>query len=261
MADEVINAVQEAQPAADSQPAETKTTQDADNNQVADTGSDQDQGEVTQEASTEQVKPTRSEKRIKDLARKLAEAKKTNEPHYGYEWPSPQLTPSEDGTLTPEQLDQYVAAKANQIVEMRLAADGQQREYQQQVESYLADMETTALSIEQDFKDSPELAAKVNELLTDINKRTNLDDSGKLVPRIKTSELYKQLKDALTLTRQTGKVETEAKLAQQIAEGAITPSTKEVQKTDYSKLSTQDIWKNPSEVRQALRAKLPVSQD
>jgi hypothetical protein len=102
---------------------------------------------------------------------------------------------------------------------------------------------------------------KVNEMLTTINQKTNLDQSGKLTPRIKTSELYQQLRETLNLTKTAGKAEVSAKLAQQIAEGAITPSSIQSEQKDYSNISVEEIWSNPGSVRESLEKRLKIATD
>lgn len=258
MTDEVEKSIEEVQPQVET-PSTEETAQGEEVVSEANTDLAQD-SQTSNEEAPPVSKPTRSEKRIKDLAQKLAQAKNP-EPDYGYDWGQANITPSEDGTITPEQLEQYVTAKANQIVETRLGLAQEQSKYQQEVENYLSDMERTAQQIEDDFKDNPQVIEKVNEMLTTINQKTNLDSSGKLTPRIKTSDLYQQLRDTLNLTRTAGKQEVSVKLAQQIAEGAITPSSIQPEHKDYSNLSAHDIWSNPSAVRESLEKRLKVASD
>lgn len=246
---------------------EVKTTPEAQQEETPQVSEQQEpvvENQTTPEEATEQPtesveeqqqtpKPTRAERRLQQLLSK-------NKPHenamYDLVDQLPEIQPSEDGTLTQEQLQQLISREAMKVVKMT----EEQKQYVNQVQSFTAEVEEVGDQIDQDFKDNPKMAEKINNLLTRTlraaNVRTDAYGREVVVPVLSAKEAYLELKDALNISTTSGKAQATAQMAQQIAEGAITPSSRQPSEENMADLTAAEIFKNPRAVREALEKKL-----
>lgn len=213
--------------------------------------------EEGQQQGKEERKPTRAERRLHQLLDKgkpeshLAELLNSI--------PDPQ--PDENGLYTPEQVRQMAAVEAVRTIQL----DREIQEYRAEAEDFVSEIEEVGEQILQDFKDSPELAKRINGILTKQLRAANLrtDERGRqfLVPTQKPRQLYKEIKEALDLTNSQGTERATAELAKQIAEGAVTPTAGRGDNTSSLASLQKDLWKNPGKVAADLAARLPRSSD
>lgn len=263
---ETVN-TQEAQPEADSSP-ETNQSEPVEAEQTVDPEASDDT-EVQEEADNSQQKEsgeTRSQRRIKDLVSKLKDKDQDQEQAQTQAvsqspW-SKQNDPFENlpDELTPDQLKQLITGEAYKIANMVNAQNRQQQQYQEQVNNHVSDMESTAEQIAKDFEDDPNAAKQVEELLVQLNENANVETdqygNRRLVPRIKTSEIYNNLKKTLKRERVNGQAEVTASMAKKIANQSSTPSGKgQTSEPSLEDLRKQMV-KDPSAVRKALEQRL-----
>lgn len=209
--------------------------------------------EPVEEQQQTPVKPTRAEKRL----HQLLEKGKPNQSSYTELMAQlPEVQPSEDGTITPEQLQQIVAQETAKNIKLHQET----QEYAQKVHSFTSEVEEVGNQIDQDFKDNPKVAERINNILTKNLQAANvrIDSNGReyLVPVLSAKEAYQELKDTLSLMATQGTAQATAKMAQQIAEGAVTPSSRQPEEANLTELTAAEIFKNPTAVREALEKKL-----
>lgn len=210
-----------------------------------------------QKQNKEQHKPTRYERRLQQVYEKGKQenplAKLLNS------MPEPQ--PDENGFYSPEQVRQMAAVEAARAIQL----DRDVQEYRQETDNFVSEIEEVGEEILNDFKDNPQLAERVNKILTKQLKSANvrIDQQGRefLVPTQKPRQLYKEIKEALDLTNSQGTEQATAELAKQIAEGAVAPTAGRGGSTSTLASLKKDIWNNPGKVAADLAARLPRSSD
>lgn len=209
--------------------------------------------EQVEEQQQAPEKQSRAEKRLHQL---LGKRKPSLDPYVDLMSQMPEVQPGEDGTITQEQLQQMVAQETAKNLKMHQET----QEYVASVDSFTSEVESVGTQIDQDFKDNPKVAEKINQILTKTLQAANvrLDANGRevLVPVLSAKQAYQDLKEALGLMSEQGTAKATATLAQQIAEGAVTPSNRQPEETNVTDLSPAEIWKNPTAVREALEKKL-----
>lgn len=250
MTDQVTPTPEETQVEA---PQASEQTQEVEEVQVQEEVREQPIEQENNQHQPEQ-KQTRAEKRLQQLLRK---GKPQNEDQVQSLIDNlPEVQPSEDGTYTPEQFQQLVAQETAKTVQLFRERDS----YEQKVNTFISEVEEVGSQIDQDFKDSPDVANQINSILTKVLKASNvrIDENGKevLVPTLSAKEAYQDIKNALNITETRGKTQATATLAQQVAEGAITPSTQQSEEPSFENMSSAEIFKNPTAVREALEKKL-----
>jgi len=253
--------VVEDQPQSEDKPEESTEAVETENVSVK--SEDDLNGEKTseevegQQKHEEDRRPTRAEKRLHTLLKKGQN--KGSFIDMVNSMPEPQ--PDENGFFTADQVKQLAAREVAQTLQM----EREVHEYQAQTEEFVSDIETVGEQILSDFKDNPELAEEVNQILTEqlqaANLRTDANGNQILVPVQRASQLYAKLKKALNLTEKQGTEKATATLAKQAAEGALTPGNQ----TQNNNESLQDLekmlWSNPAKVRETLQKRLPRNND
>lgn len=215
---------------------------------------------LTEDEGQEQApKQTRAEKRLHQLLERAKQPER--DPYEDYLQSMPDVSPAEDGTITPEQLQQLVAKETAKNVALAREMD----RYHTTVTEFTSEVAQVGEQLEKEFGDNKPLATKLNDMLSTMIEKANVryDTKGQkvLVPSISPSQLYSQLKDALTLAQAQGQEKTTATMAKQLAEGAVTPSIREKQEIDASSVTSEQLWKDPGSVRKALEAKLQVATE
>lgn len=266
--DEKTVNTQEVQPESDSSPevqeAEPTEAEQSVESEASEETEVQEEVETSENNTSGQ---TRSQRRIQDLVAKLKEQDQEDKSQAQTQavsqspW-SKQKDPFEDlpDELTPDQLKQLITSEAYKIANMVNAQTQQQQQYERQVNEHVSDMETTAEQISKDFADDPNAAKQVEELLVQLNENANVETdqygNRRLVPRIKTSEIYNNLKKALKRERVNGQAEVTASMAKKIANQSSTPGSKGQTSEPSLDELRQEMVKNPSAVRKALEQRL-----
>jgi hypothetical protein len=231
------------------------------------TGSEEESKEVQPEPPKEEASksPSRAEKRIHGLVEKLkaSQEKAVEQPvpqtQTDFTQTLPWQPPQEE--LTAESLDQLVTTRADAIVKMRMMQDSQQREYETKAKDWASDLEETVKNTPELNPDAPEYNEELDSALREIVEKTNFTKDGQLVPAIKTSEVWSNIKKALDKEREKGQQETTAEMAKQVAEEAVRPG-KEQQKQSLTAEEIQKMkWKDPGKLAKMLEETLPVAED
>lgn len=182
--------------------------------------------EETQAAVTpapEQPRPSRAEERIRNLARENKELKERMERF------SQQTAPELNGEeATYDDLNKVINERAFQAAELLIAGKQVETDYQAQVSNWATDFEKAKADNPQLDPKSPDYDPELDSTLARL-----LDDgTGTGTPRVDilVSDVLKTLRKRESATesraREEGKTEANARLATQMAEGAITPSSK-----------------------------------
>lgn len=253
--------VVEDQPQSEEQPNESTETVETESESTE--PEDKQNGEKTSEEDEgqpqhEQVrKPTRAEKRLHKLLKKGQN--KGSFIDMVNSMPEPE--PDENGFFTADQVKQMAAREVTKTLQM----EREYQEYQAQTEEFVSDIEAVGDQILSDFKDNPELAEEVNQILTEqlqaANLRTDANGRQILVPVQRASQLYAKLKKALNLTEKQGTEKATATLAQQAAEGALTPGNQNQNNNESLQDLEKMLWSNPAKVRETLQKRLPRNND
>lgn len=219
-----------------------------------------EQPEPASESQQQPPRPTRAEKRLSQLLERNRQ-QPARDSFSEYANSLPAVAPSEDGSITQDQLQQLIAQETAKNLSLAREMDT----YHATVNEFTNEVESVGTQLDTDFKDNPKLAEKLNGILTEMiekaNVRYNSQGQQVLVPSIKPSAIYGQLKEALQLAQGMGTEKANANLAQQIADSAVTPSTRQTQELDASTLTPEQIWANPRAARDSMRSKLTVAQD
>lgn len=253
-------------------------------------------GDEGQPASTEVVTdpkppagdkpPTRGEKRIRDLARKVKEASSGSKPADGANidtpprtTPSPEQHPSplpwlteapnilnDKGEVDPDKFSQEVTQQAKKIAEDTVRETLSKKErgetYRRSVSAWADDMEKTARETPELNPESPEYNPDLDSALQDLIVQTNFTADGVLVPTVAASELFGKLKKALDRAKESGTKAASASLAQQISEEAVSPGNGSPAKAKPSLVELRKgMNKNPQAVADALERSLPHTED
>lgn len=166
---------------------------------------------------------SRAEERIRNLARENAELKAAMQNFQNRQ--SPELNKDE---ISSEDLNKVINERALQAAELMIASQQVNTQYQQQVQNWATDFEQVKKENPQLDPQSPEYDVELDATLARL-----LDDgTGQNTPRtdILVSDVLKTLRKqnakAASTAKEEGKAEVTAKLAKQVAEGAITPTAK-----------------------------------
>ena len=187
-------------------------------------------GEAEVKTEPAEKRPSRAEKRIHKLIDKLKAASAAQETG-GIQPPQPTAAsgleagglPWQPGQeVTPEELEQELAARAAQLSELTTRKVISEYERKQQIEKFAGELEQLQ-------REAPELAKgegydkDFDEKLSDLIVAVNSDEKGGFVYKKSPREIYEALKAVYGKARTKGQAESTAKMAKTIAEGAVTP--------------------------------------
>lgn len=225
-----------------------------------------------QRTETSEPRVTRGQKRIQELVGKLKEVQR--EPLYGGQQTTPvqtgqaglpwetsaQSNPFEGMTeLDPQQLDAHISDRARTMAQLEVMQWKQQEAFKASVHDFASDAEKTAQAIQDEFRDSPEIAEHLTESLASMVQKFNVDQNGQFVPRYKASELLQELKKPLEVARVRGQAQASATLAIQADEGALRPGSSSQKNTSASiEELRKEMKKNPGKVARELEARLGI---
>jgi hypothetical protein len=227
----------------------------------------------TSEAKTEaEARPSRVQRRIGDLVTKLKKATTQkqeqefippfNYPGYGQEQGLP-IDPT-TGEVDLEQLNRAVEQRAATIAELQtkkiISEVQKEANYRQAVQDWVNDLEKTIQESPELDSKSSQYNAKLDSALQEVVEKANFAEDGRLIPKLKVSEIWKNFKEALELEKSKAQGEVTVGLAKQIAEEAIRPSGEARQTYSTSDLQ-QLLTKDPAKVVAILESKLPVAEE
>lgn len=216
MEEQAINPVEETNQTPQVEDVSQETNQEVTTETPQETP-DQETPEIEPEQPKE--KPTRAERRIKQLTEKLREKEEpVSNDTFGQQlppwWsPTPNANEPENGELTMEQLNQ----KMMTVAQLAVAQDRQQRDFLSKVEGHSKELES--IQDEPEFKDP-----KFDEAFTDLYSSINYDDKGNFKPKKSPTEVFEKLRMGYKMGQSQGQAETSLKMAQTIANAAVTPS-------------------------------------
>lgn len=232
-------------------PDEVVETQDSQDNT-----SSQLEEPNNQQSVDDNHQPTRGERRINSLVQKLKEntAKQDN---YQTQVNSPfqQQEDFSNGEMTIDQLNAHV----DRLVQMRIGQFNQTLNQSFRTTEFANEAESVGKQIEKDFGDD-KTREKVDNAVTELLQKYNTDESGNWQPKVKPSEVYSLVKGLVDGERQAGQSEATTKMAQNINDAAVRPSTRQ-----QENLSTDDLRKmietNPKAVQKAILEKVGYTED
>jgi hypothetical protein len=173
--------------------------------------------QVTEEQLKEsESKGSRTQRRIEKLlekTRQREEPPKTDV--FGQNLPPWWQTqaPAEGDELTMEQLNQ----KMMTVAQLAVAQERQRNDFLSNVNRHNGELEEIAKAPEFENKDFDERFARLYQTM-------NYDDSGQFKPKATPKEIYDILKGVATLGEAKGQAESSMKMAQTIANAAVTPT-------------------------------------
>lgn len=189
-------------------------------------------------------KPTRAERRIRQLSNTLKEIgnHQPQQAQQEYQQPQPEeIDLSGETELTWDQLNQYVDQRA----EKKLQEYQQRQTLEQQVSQYKQTALDYASDLEQLEKTIPELnpeSDRFNKQLADTfdkywqNMNFSPDRTGKPVftPKVKASDYWSDFKKLIEAGKTTGQAEATASMAKSMAEAPIGPGKSSQGKRKYT---------------------------
>jgi hypothetical protein len=204
-------------------------------------GSDQPEEEAPKED-----KPNRLQRRFNQFTAKLKEASSQAyaQPSpvsdlfdRGLPWqqPKPMFEPGQE--LTSEELEQAIVNKASTIADLKVKQALMETENRNRFVRAIDDWTGDAEKV---MGEVSEFGDVVADKFARLVERTNLDERGRLVPKVLPSELWKDFKEALTNAGEKRAGQVSATLAQQSAEGATPPSSSASKAKDYEAESLFD---------------------
>lgn len=231
-------------------PTEETPTQETDSTEEA-------QPQATEEQVVEQgetKKPTRSERRVEQLLKKLKERPQVDDFHQTQD--EPLIRPEEMETgVDPSALEQRINSRLQNATAQTRQQIKAELAYENEVKSHMSDLESV-------MKD---LDPRVEKLAVRQYQATNyqlnpLTGQPIFVPTVKFSEIVNQIKgdlEDLTASRVAESAERVARIAQ---EGAVQPGTSGRQKLGVDDLK-RSLWKNPEAVARELEGRLGYSEE
>lgn len=249
-APEAINETVEVETPTETTPTQETQTAQADLAQAQPQASE----EVTEEQGVER-KPTRSERRVEQLLRKLKDRPSTEDlPHMGAD--EPLIRPEELETgVDPQALEYRFNQKLQNATAQTRSQIKAEIAYENEVSSHMADLESAADGLDQRIE---KLAVRQYQAL---NYQFNpITGQQVFVPTVKFSEIVKQVQadlEDITASRVAESAERVAKIAQ---EGAIQPGIAGKQSLGLDDLQ-KNIWKSPELVAKELESRLSYSKD
>jgi len=229
----------------------------------------------------EEKKPSRLEKRVKQLEEKRGKIDDTlkrlkSVAQFHQEGKPVDRLPWEVGASEPLiKPEEYVEGIDPKVLEERLSrqrlADKEaikkeviaEFEYKSKIQDHLNDVEDCKKIPELDEKSEkydPELASLVVEQYNLANSVYDPFSGGRVfIPKVKMSEIYNRYKPVIEKWRTKGEVQATQKVVEQIGETAVAPSSqKKTSEPSLEEMRSQ-LWSNPGKVAEYLEKKLPKS--
>lgn len=255
MADQNIQAVDDekvvsaGEEASVSSPEETKATlEPQEEAKTAEEAATSEEVKAESEAK-EEKRPSRSERRIRQLLDKLKEAKERSEGTGVGQQPQP---PQSDtlseilGTPSPfqpgaevslDELEAELNRRAATLAEMK-AMEVVERYRQQEriakaVEEFAGELERMAREVPELNDKSPEYDPDLDKKFAELVVAVNSDEKGQFLPKKRPSEIFEALKTAMEKAKTKGQVESTAKMAESLANAAVSPTAGAREHKDY----------------------------
>lgn len=207
-----------------------------------DEASDEVQHEELKSQPQQDEKPTRAERRIRDLSSKLREATKPKEeariqsvadtlgivPPPWQSQPEPQVQPGQE--ITADDFEKIVSSRASKAAELivtKILGERDQQETQKRtVQAFADDSEhlMTSVPILNNSKENDQYDETIDDAFTKLVERINTDANGNFIPVMKPSEIWEQFSKALTKERTNGEASVTKKMVEQAAQAAVPPT-------------------------------------
>lgn len=235
-------------------PTEETPTQETSNEEVVEEQTQPQASEDVTEEQGEERKPTRSERRVEQLLKKLKERPSTEDlPQRGVD--EPLIRPEEIETgVDPQALEQRFNQKLQNATAQTRSQIKAEIAYENEVKSHMADLEA-AVEID------PRIEKLVVRQYQALNYQLNpITGQQVFIPTVKFSEIVKQVQadlEDITASKVAQSAERVAKIAQ---EGAIQPGNASKQSVGLDDLK-KNIWKSPELVARELESRLSYSED
>jgi len=189
-------------------------------------------------------KPTRSERRIRDLVNKnkamTEELSKLN-PSTSVENPldggtavEPLITPEEMAEgIDPAELERRMDIRTQRTVQNALRQRDQMEAFTTTVNTHVSDLESTVASHPELDSESDSYDPAMEKALLRRYEDANYNDKGQFSPKRKASEILSELMEfkQASVAKETAKIS--GTLAQQADESALAPSTSQAAAPDY----------------------------
>jgi len=210
-------------------------------------------------------KPTRAERRIRQLIDKLKEAKTQAEAPSGDEQVSPKpdtvseiigvtgqapwqqssvLQPGAEVSLDELQAELNRRAAAIAEIKARQTVEQYRRQerLRQSLDEFSGELEKLSREVPELNPDSPEYDKNLDQKFAELVVEVNSDERGQFLPKKRPSEIFEALRTAMERAKTKGQAETTAKMAKSMAEAAVSPTA-----SPKKRLSTEE------EIAEALR--------
>lgn len=202
-------------------------------------------------------RPTRAERRIRQLLDKLKEARSAAESGMGAEsmpqtdtvsdilgiegqppWATSGESPIQPGAeVSVEELNAELNRRAATMAELKARQAIQEYEARQRftkaVEEFSGELEKLSREVPELNPDSdsyePDLDKKFAELVVEVNS----DERGQFLPKKRPAEIWEALKLAMEKARTEGQSESTAKMAESLANAAVSPTAGARERRDY----------------------------
>lgn len=256
-------------------PTETKDESPQSTGEVQDPVSSQKEEKSTEDqvqesTPAEERKPTRAERRIHQLTEKLRSINDPKTFHEAQNFVHEQKTIP---LITQEEMDSgevdTAAIEARQVqrdnaIRTQIKQEVMQELHQRKVfedtlRENLSDLESVKGKIEKDYDDRfQEVFAEQYELANMVINP--MDGSKVFVPRIKASDLFNKLSSALESQAARRAAEANRAISERESMSAISPmATAADGQKDFSKLSYEEIYKDPKRIAREIEKKYGVT--
>lgn len=240
MEDEEKQAVQDVSTSQDTDTSPVSQEESPDTQAQDEPQTSEKKEEVTNQAEDAEPKQTRGERRIHKLIDKLKAKDESPDNSQLFGNPNEPLIDPNQQEVDPNQFNQRYTQNRYQdreLVKRELKAE---INYERTVEDHLADAENISKEINDD-KIEGFLAKRYEEINNVYNPQTG---EYVFVPRVKMSELYKDIKDILSKSNAAAQADVTGKIRQQAEESATPTSGKSQSPRDYN---SEALYENARE--------------
>lgn len=209
------------------------------------TGETDSPEEKSQDTSSKVVKPTRGQKRIKDLIGKLKGSDEEETPKMdvnellGIDPNEPLIKPEEYTTgVDPQELERRQRAREVALEQRILQKSAINSSYRESIRDHASDAEATAKALKED----PDLDAAAAEYYENVNYTID-PYTGKKVftPRLKMSSIVKKLQNIADKKAAAATSEVSHKLAAQKGDGVVRPTAGKQPKRKFADKSIEEM--------------------
>ncbi len=226
-------------------PAENEVESPTTEGQVAESPANDTEETTTQQDVEPEKKPTRSERRIRELSERAQRVAQENEwlksqLLAGKSQEAPPVFQEGETELDPQELqariDRFVEAKVNTTLRQREAIAQQVDNYRKVYEDHQVDLESVVTKypeLDSQNGGSPELERRFVDLFDRLNSQTTPDGKKIYTPKVKASEVADMIMGIKKSVVQQESSEFAGKTLKQEMERAISPTGEKSQGDSY----------------------------